>query len=271
MPVIYQGSAKLTQIYSKVNATNWLLVYRCQNCFTYDDPSQTPANTSTSNGLFSQGWAQSQTPPTDPTNPASDFAQHDNGMGMYVIDVKSATQASYSSWATQTATGTGTIATGTATATSYSSIPVPTGTTYDYVVIGGGAAGIPMADKLSAAGKSVLLIEKGVASSARWGGSKQTSSFLDSANIFSISSRRNQQYRRLARWNQLDVVRCSRRVQQNLERWGSRCGMHRYRSNGRLCSRRRHCSKCRSMVETQPSRLGRQLSSWLAICGHGFS
>ena len=36
---MYQGSAKLTQIYSKVNATNWTLVYRCQNCFVYDDPA----------------------------------------------------------------------------------------------------------------------------------------------------------------------------------------------------------------------------------------
>lgn len=60
----------------------------------------------------------------------------------------------------------------TATATTYSSKPVPTGVTYDYIVVGGGAAGVPIADKLSEAGKSVLLIEKGPASSGRWGGSK---------------------------------------------------------------------------------------------------
>lgn len=94
-------------------------------------------------------------------------------MGEYSIAVASATQASYSNWATLTATHTNT-ATGTATAsaTSYSSTPVPTAATYDYIVVGGGAGGIPMADKLSAAGYSVLLIEKGPASSARWGGSK---------------------------------------------------------------------------------------------------
>ena len=103
-------------------------------------------------------------------------------MGMYVIDVKSATQASYSKWATQTntatASATSSSATTTASATSISSIPVPTSTTYDYVIVGGGAGGIPMADKLSAAGKSVLLIEKGVASSGRWGGSKLFHSHL---------------------------------------------------------------------------------------------
>lgn len=42
--------------------------------------------------------------------------------------------------------------------------------TYDYIVVGAGAGGIPIADKLSQAGKKVLLIEKGPASSGRWGG-----------------------------------------------------------------------------------------------------
>ena len=97
-------------------------------------------------------------------------------MGEFSIAVASATQASYSNWATMTATTTYTsgTATPTSTPTSISAVPVPTGVTYDYVVIGGGAGGIPIADKLSEAGKSVLLIEKGVASSARWGGSKQS-------------------------------------------------------------------------------------------------
>jgi cellobiose dehydrogenase (acceptor) len=69
-------------------------------------------------------------------------------------------------------TATITTVTGSPTPTStYLSKPVPT-TTYDYVVVGAGAGGIPIADKLSESGKSVLLVEKGVASSARWGGSK---------------------------------------------------------------------------------------------------
>lgn len=171
MPSIYHGSANLTQIYSSVNTTHWVLVYRCQNCLIYDDPTQSPSNTSTTAGSFEQGWAQALTPPTDPTNPLSNFGQHDNGMGEFEIQVKSATQASYSKWATMTATGVIASATATATAT-FSPVPVATTDTYDYIVIGGGAGGIPIADKLSEGGKSVLLIEKGVASSARWGGSK---------------------------------------------------------------------------------------------------
>lgn len=90
-------------------------------------------------------------------------------MGGFKVEVASATQASYSIWASMTATATSVSGTAGPTAT-YSSNPVPT-STYDYVVIGAGAGGIPLADKLSESGKSVLLVEKGVASSARWGGS----------------------------------------------------------------------------------------------------
>ena len=42
--------------------------------------------------------------------------------------------------------------------------------TYDYIVVGAGAGGIPVADKLSQAGHKVLLIEKGPPSTGRWNG-----------------------------------------------------------------------------------------------------
>lgn len=42
--------------------------------------------------------------------------------------------------------------------------------TYDYIIIGSGAGGIPLADRLSEAGKTVLLIEKGPPSTGIWGG-----------------------------------------------------------------------------------------------------
>ncbi|EHL03777.1 putative Cellobiose dehydrogenase [Glarea lozoyensis 74030] len=155
----------------------------CQNCLLFDDPAQDSFNASTSKGTFLQGWAQAYVPPTDPKNPLSDFEQHNNGMGEFVIQVQSATHVSYSDWATKTATGP--IATGTTTATAtISSIPVPTGDAYDYIVVGAGAGGIPMADKLSQSGASVLLIEKGFASSGRWGGTlRPENHWLDGTNL----------------------------------------------------------------------------------------
>jgi len=149
-----------------------MLIYRCQNCFLFDDPSQTASNVSTSAGSFEWGWAQNIGAPTTPDNPQQAvIEQHNNGMGEYSVVVASATQASYTNW--QTLTISSAVNTGTAAAsTTYSTIPVPTATSYDYIVVGGGAGGVPVADKLAQAGHSVLLIEKGVASSGRWGGSK---------------------------------------------------------------------------------------------------
>jgi len=48
--------------------------------------------------------------------------------------------------------------------------PVTGSKTYDYIVIGSGAGGIPVADRLSEAGFTVLLVEKGSVSSGRFGG-----------------------------------------------------------------------------------------------------
>ena len=158
-----------------VNATNWVLVYRCINCLIYDDPTQTPANTSTTGGTYEQGWSQSYSPPYNPLDAGSAFNQHNNGMGVFQVIVSSATIANYASYTTLTQSGGLTVSTTAATST-FSSVPVPTATSYDYVVVGAGAAGIPVAMRLNAAGHSVLLIEKGVASSYRWGGSMYHSS-----------------------------------------------------------------------------------------------
>ncbi|KAF2830666.1 FAD/NAD(P)-binding domain-containing protein [Ophiobolus disseminans] len=46
----------------------------------------------------------------------------------------------------------------------------PLSQTWDFIIIGSGASGIPLADRLSETGKSVLLLERGWASSGRWGG-----------------------------------------------------------------------------------------------------
>ena len=59
---------------------------------------------------------------------------------------------------------------------------VDTSQTYDYIVIGSGAGGIPIADLLSEAGHSVLLLEKGPPSSGRWNGTMKPA-WLEGTNL----------------------------------------------------------------------------------------
>lgn len=169
MPDVYTGDAELTQISSNINATHYTLIFRCKNCLTWKQGAQTGGAT-TSAGLLVLGWAQAFVAPGNPTCPEGvTLDQHENGQGIFGAPLANAPNPSYTDWVTKaTATVTGTCTSSAPTATS--SIPVPTGTAYDYVVIGGGAGGITVADKLSESGASVLLIEKGPPSTGRWGG-----------------------------------------------------------------------------------------------------
>ncbi|KAH8680545.1 cellobiose dehydrogenase [Xylariales sp. PMI_506] len=173
-PAPYTGDATITQISSTVNATHYTVIFRCQNCLSWDQDGAT-GSASTTDGSILLGWCQAFPSPTNPNCPAQvSMVEHDNNQGIFLASFETGiANPSYSSWATRaTSTVTGSCATvsttSTATATA-TGVPVPTAT-YDYIIIGAGAGGIPLADKLSEAGKSVLLIEKGPPSSGRWGG-----------------------------------------------------------------------------------------------------
>ncbi|KAL0942703.1 fungal cellulose binding domain-containing protein [Colletotrichum truncatum] len=192
MPEVYAGDAKLTQISSTINATHYTLIYRCQNCFQWDHKGVT-GGASTSAGGLVLGWAQSFTSPTNPSCPANiGLAQHDNQFIHGSSIDSNIANPSYSAWAalaTKTVTGNcgGSSTSVPGSSATSTPVPGPTGvpvpsTTWDYVVIGAGAGGIPLADKLSEAGKSVLLIEKGPPSSGRWGGTRKPA-WLEGTNL----------------------------------------------------------------------------------------
>jgi cellobiose dehydrogenase (acceptor) len=54
--------------------------------------------------------------------------------------------------------------------------------TYDYIVVGSGAGGMPVAERLSEASNSVLMIEKGPLSSGRFNGTMKPS-WLEGTNL----------------------------------------------------------------------------------------
>ena len=170
-PAVYNGTAALTQISSTINSTHYTLIFRCQNCLSWSENGQ-PGSASTSSGVLVLGWSQAFPSPTNPQCPdLIGMVQHDNGMNIFGASLDShAASSNYTAWtalATKTVTGN---CTG-LTAAVITPVPVPTNEpAWDYIVVGGGAGGLTIADRLSEAGHSVLLIEKGPPSLGRWGG-----------------------------------------------------------------------------------------------------
>jgi len=166
-PNDYTGNASVTQIYSTVSDTSFELVYRCQWCWIWNQNGATGSQIPDQVSVI--GWAQHS------KVPGTEWVLHDKSQGLFGAQVPSARNAKYDDWVAAIKPPT------TTPTPSASPSPTPTGPvkcsgspaptdTYDYIVIGGGAGGIPVADKLSETGKSVLLIERGPPSLARFGG-----------------------------------------------------------------------------------------------------
>ncbi|KAK0708434.1 cellobiose dehydrogenase [Lasiosphaeris hirsuta] len=180
MPTPYTGNATVTQISSTFKAGQFELIYRCQGCLSWNQGGSV-GKVSTTSGSLILGHAASKTNLRNPSCPdKAFFGFHDNGYGQWGADLAKAPQADYAKWAALSAAAVPTDCTNLETPPTGGDGPDPIepvpvcqaapNKAYDYIVIGGGAGGIPVADKLSQAGKSVLLLEKGPASSGRWGG-----------------------------------------------------------------------------------------------------
>ncbi|ROT36423.1 cellobiose dehydrogenase [Sodiomyces alkalinus F11] len=186
-PEIYAGDATVTQISSSVNSTHYEVEFRCQNCWAWDHNGET-GRVSTTAGFLVMGWAHSFSSPGNAQCPAQiTVEQHDRqsifGAGLDP-SIEAPAYDEYVELATITATGDCGAVTPPPSSTDpgepgptsslappETGVPVPD-EEYDYVIVGGGAGGLPLADKLSEAGHKVLLIEKGPASSGRWGGTR---------------------------------------------------------------------------------------------------
>lgn len=182
-PFPYEGDATLTQISSKINATHYELIYRCEGCTSWSQDGFSGQLQSTS-PIAVLGWAHGRTKPENPECAKdSIMIQHETQFIFGAQLAEAGYNDEYEEW-TELATevvegecdgegGGGGPIEGT---------PVPEGDTYDYVVIGSGAGGLPIADRLSEAGKKVLLIEKGPPSSGRWGGTRKPE-WLEGTNL----------------------------------------------------------------------------------------
>ncbi|KAI2625839.1 hypothetical protein GGR54DRAFT_654226 [Hypoxylon sp. NC1633] len=174
LPGVYSGNATLTQISSKVTATGFEVIYRCQNCFAWEQDGAS-GSVQTSTGFFVLGRASATIVPTNAQCPTDiSFRQHES-FGQFGAPLDGVGKAQYPAWA----------ALATKSVTGECGDPPPGGEpsgptpacaaemadqTFDYIVVGAGAGGIPIADKLSEKGHSVLLLEKGPPSTGIWGG-----------------------------------------------------------------------------------------------------
>ncbi|KAL2755480.1 carbohydrate-binding module family 1 protein [Sodiomyces alcalophilus JCM 7366] len=187
-PEIYTGDATVTQISSKVNATHYEIEFRCQDCWSWDHGGEI-GSISTSAGFLILGWAHSFSSPENAQCPANIVVEQHDRQSIFGTGLDpSIADARYDDWvelATITATGDCGGSTPPPSSTVEPSEPAPTSShvppetgvpvpdeSYDYIIVGSGAGGIPVADKLSEAGHKVLLIEKGPPSSGRWGGTR---------------------------------------------------------------------------------------------------
>jgi len=173
LPEVYNGNANLTQISSKITEDGFELIYRCQGCFAWDH-NGAAGKVSTTEKFLVLGFANAKTVPSNPSCPTNiQFGQHEK-FGQFGATLDTVINDSYETWA-RLATKT---VTGDCGGDSGEPTPGPTptcnpemeGQTFDYVIVGAGAGGIPLADRLSEKGNSVLLLEKGPPSLGMWGG-----------------------------------------------------------------------------------------------------
>lgn len=182
-PPVYDGNMTLSSIKSGtyVNDTAACYTFLCSGCITTDDVSFAASDTE---AVF--GWALSDTAVTDPTDSTSALTMHNSGEGEFAITFANAQSADYATWAAMATASNTTSSSNSTTSSSGSTSSNSTGTasntttttsnsTYDYIIAGGGTAGLIVAERLAESGASVLVVERGGASTASSGGTTMVS------------------------------------------------------------------------------------------------
>ncbi|KIH92074.1 hypothetical protein SPBR_03169 [Sporothrix brasiliensis 5110] len=98
---------ELTVLHTAVNATSFEVVYRCQNCWawqqgTYNETVHTALQPGNAESVLVLGYAQATKGPTNPacTGNGLNFGFHDNGYAQWGAPVSNATRpaATYAAW-----------------------------------------------------------------------------------------------------------------------------------------------------------------------------
>ncbi|KAI9047352.1 hypothetical protein LZ554_008799 [Drepanopeziza brunnea f. sp. 'monogermtubi'] len=176
-PGVYSGAATLETIPDGTSfdtaSSNYTMTFLCKGCLQGDD--STFAATDATTNL---GWAHSSVAVTTPADPSTVLSYHDAGFGIFAVDLTAAQSASFADWAALASQTTPTTPTAGGGATGYGNNSAPatpptvSNSTYDYIVIGSGPSGLISSQRLTETGKSVLLIERGMATTFSSGGKR---------------------------------------------------------------------------------------------------
>ncbi|KAL4894435.1 cellobiose dehydrogenase [Aspergillus ambiguus] len=166
-PDVFSGDASIVEIPdgTSVNSTHLTYTFLCSGCIV-----GSPTTFSASDDTYFFGWALSKSNPNTASSPSSVLPYHAAGFGSFEMLLSQAKSSKYSTWAskaqsTPTATGSASasVAPSASATPTPSTAPTVSNTTYDYIVVGGGPAGIITAERLVEAKKKVILIERGAA------------------------------------------------------------------------------------------------------------
>ncbi|KAF7377697.1 Cellobiose dehydrogenase [Mycena sanguinolenta] len=177
LPDVYPGPVITTLPTSYVNSTHWKWVYRCQNCTTWVGGGSIDVNSQSA----VPAWCSSTIAVDDPADPGTSMVQHtDFGFYFFPFAEAHVSASVYNNWASG-GTGGGTT-TSTTTTTTSTGPAAPSATPVDYIIVGAGPGGIITADRISQAGKKVLLLERGGPSTWETGG-RYTAPWLEGTDF----------------------------------------------------------------------------------------
>jgi cellobiose dehydrogenase (acceptor) len=156
--------------------------FLCKGC-AHKDRSTFAADAS----LIDIGYGYAAEGVTSPANTLSTLSFHSSGFGLFGLNLANAKSPKFATWAAMARDAESPLKTGDTIPNNHKVLV--SNETYDYIVVGGGPSGLITSQRLTETGRSVLLIERGLASTASTGGKRlvpwnQSLTYYDVPGLF---------------------------------------------------------------------------------------